>query len=130
MKGQPEQALVHESVEPNELWHKRLAHLHYRVVPLASKFVDGIPEIQAKHEGVFKGCAKGKNAKNTFPRSKRKTKGILEIIHSDVCGPMSSSSLSGYVYYVSFIDHFSRKTWIYFLKTKMKYLVSSKNSNP
>ena len=31
---------------------------------------------------------------------------------------MSSSSLSGYVYYVSFIDDFSRKTWIYFLKNK------------
>ena len=32
--------------------------------------------------------------------------------------PMSSSSLSGYVYYVSFIDDFSRKTWIYFMKKK------------
>ena len=31
---------------------------------------------------------------------------------------MSSSSLSGYVYYVSFIDDFFRKTWIYFLKKK------------
>ena len=29
-----------------------------------------------------------------------------------------SSSLSGYVYYVSFIDDFSRKTWIYFMKNK------------
>ena len=38
---------------------------------------------------------------------------ILEIVHSDVCGPMYSSSLSGYVYYVSFIDYFSRKTWIF-----------------
>ena len=42
----------------------------------------------------------------------------MEIIHSDVCGPMSSSSLSGYVYYVSFIDDFSRKAWIYFMKNK------------
>ena len=32
--------------------------------------------------------------------------------------PMSSSSLRGYVYYVSFIDDFSRKTWIYFIKNK------------
>ena len=31
---------------------------------------------------------------------------------------MSSSSLSGYVYYVYFIDEFSRNTWIYFMKNK------------
>ena len=60
----------------------------------------------------------GKNTKKTFPSSKSKEKEILEIIHSDVCGPMSSSSLSGYAYYVSFIDDFSRKTWVYFMKNK------------
>ena len=56
--------------------------------------------------------------KKTFPSSESKTKGILEIVHSDVCGPMCSISLSGYVYYVSFIYDFSCKTWIYFLKGK------------
>ena len=43
---------------------------------------------------------------------------MLELIHSDVCGPMPSTSLSGYEYYVTFIDDSSRKIWIYFLKTK------------
>ena len=47
-----------------------------------------------------------------------KAKGILEIIHSNVYGPMSSNSLSGYAYYVSFIDDFSRKTWVYFMNNK------------
>ena len=87
-----------------------LPHVHYRALPLASKAVEGLPEIQAKHEGVCKGCAKGKNTKKTFPSSKSKAKGILEIIHSDVCDPMSSSSLSWYVYYVSLTSDFSRKT--------------------
>ena len=74
---------------------------------------------------------KGKNTKKTFPSSESKEKGILEIIHSDVCDLMSSSSFSGYAYYVSFIDEFSRKTWIYFKKkTKMKYSASSNNSKP
>ena len=81
-------------------------------LPLISKVVEGLPEIQTKYEGFFKGCVKGKNTKKTFPSNKSKAKGILEIIHSDVCGPMSSSSLSRYVYYVSFVDDFSRKTWI------------------
>ena len=76
------------------------------------KEVSRLPEIHENHEGIFKGCAQGKNVKKTFPNSERKAKGILEIVHSDVCGAMSSSSLSGYVYYVSFIDDFSHKTWI------------------
>jgi hypothetical protein len=67
---------------------------------------------------VCKGCAQGKNIKNPFPKSDSKAEEILELIHSNVCGPMSSTSLSGYVYYVSFIDDYSRKTWVYFLKTK------------
>ena len=49
---------------------------------------------------------KENNRKKTFPSSEIKAKGILKIIHSDVCGPMSSISLSVYAYYVSFIDDF------------------------
>ena len=45
LKGQPEQALVNDSVEPNELWHRRLAHVHYMALPLASKVVEGLPEM-------------------------------------------------------------------------------------
>ena len=95
-----------------------LAHVHYRALPIARKVVEGLLEIQAKHDGVYKGCAKGKNTKKTFPSSESKAKGILEIIHFDVCGPKSSRSLSRYEYYVSFIDEFSRKTWVYFMKNK------------
>ena len=85
------------------------AYVHYKALPLGIKVVEGIIEIQAKHDGFCKGCAKGKNTKKKFPSSESQAKWILEIIHSDVCGPMSSSSLSGYVYYASFIDDFSRK---------------------
>ena len=53
LKGQPEQALVHESIEPNELWHRRLAH----VLPMVRKAVSEFLEIQEKHEGICKGCA-------------------------------------------------------------------------
>ena len=86
--------MAHESIEPSELWHRRLAHVHYRALPIASKAISRLPEIQAKHEGVCKGCAQGKNAKKTFPSTKSKAKVILEIVHSDVCGPMSPISLS------------------------------------
>ena len=39
LKGQPKQALVHEPIDPSELWHIRLAHFHYRALPMASKAV-------------------------------------------------------------------------------------------
>ena len=75
-------------------------------------------EPKENHEGICKGCVQGKNVKKKFPRSEIKDKGILEIVHSNVFGPMSSISLSMYMYYVSFIDDFSCNTWIYFLKRK------------
>ena len=108
LKGHTEKALVHDTIDSNELWNIRVEHVHYRALPLARKVVEGLLEIQGKHDGVCIGCAKGNNTKKTFPSSESKARGILEIIHSDVCGPMSSISLSGYVYY----DDFSRKTWI------------------
>ena len=60
----------------------------------------------------------GKNIKKAFPSSDNRAQGILDLVHSDVCGPMSSPSLSGCLYYVIFIDDYSRKCWIYFLKAK------------
>ena len=74
LKGQPEQALVHDSVGRSELLHRRLTHVHYRELPLVSKVVEGLIEIQAKHEGICKGCAKGNNTKKTFPSSESKAK--------------------------------------------------------
>jgi transposase InsO family protein len=50
--------------------------------------------------------------------SDKRSKGILDLIHSNVCGHMTTASLNRYLYYVFFIDDHSRKTWIYFLKTK------------
>jgi hypothetical protein len=83
-----------------------------------SKMVTCLPEIQAEPDGVCKGCAQGKNMKHSFSNSDSKAKGVLDIVHSEICGPMSEASLSGYVYYVSFIDDYSCKTWIYLLKSK------------
>ena len=83
-----------------------------------SKVVTGLPDLNIDHEGVCKNCAKGNNIKTPFRKSDTKTKGILELVHSYVCGPIPSTYLSGYVYYVTFIDDYSRKTWFYFLKSK------------
>ena len=108
LKAQPEQALVHDSVEPNELWNRRLAHVHYRALPLASKVVEGLLEMQTKHDGVTKDVQKERTQRRHFQVVRERKKESWK----------SSSSLSGYVYYVCFIDDFSRKTLIYFMKNK------------
>lgn len=56
--------------------------------------------------------------KNLFLSSDNKEKRILDIINPYVCGSMSTTSLCEYVYYVYFIDDYSRKSMIYFLKYK------------
>jgi hypothetical protein len=120
LKGHSVSTLVHNIVTPSELWHRRFIHIHYKSLPIVSNTVTCFPSIQVEHEGICKGCAQGKNVKKPFPSNDSKVKGVLDIIHSNICGPMPASSLSRYVYYVSFNDDFSRKTWIYFLKDKIE----------
>jgi len=101
-----------------ELWHRRLGHLHHGALRLARELTTGIPDFSIEHDDVCRGCALGKYTKAPFPSSETSTTGILDLIHSDVSSRMSSPSLSGFEYYVLFIDDYSRKTWIYFMKTK------------
>jgi transposase InsO family protein len=67
---------------------------------------------------VCRGCTRGKYTKTVFPSSDSRSIEVLELIHTNVCGSMSCVSLSGCKYYVTFIDDHSKKSWIYFLKTK------------
>ena len=96
LKGHPEKNLVHETTSSSELWHRKIAHINYKALPYLSKVVTGLLDLKIDHEGTCKGCERGKNIKNLFLKSETKTKGTLELIHSDLCGPFSSTSLSGY----------------------------------
>jgi hypothetical protein len=59
--------------------------------------VTSMPEFSYDHDGVCKGCALGRHAKKSFSNSSSRSKGILDLIHSDICGPMTSPSMSGYL---------------------------------
>ena len=106
LKWHPEIALVHETTISSELCHRRLSHINYKSFPYVSKVVIGLPDPKIDHEWTCKGCAKGKNIKNLFLKSETNTKGTVELIHSDVCGPIPSTSLCGYEYDVKFIDEY------------------------
>ena len=60
----------------------------------------------------------GKQNRVSFPSGAKRVNKILELVHNDVFGLVSVPSLGKSMYYVSFIDNFSRNTWIYFLRNK------------
>ena len=68
----------------------------------------------------YEHCLYEKQNRVRFPSSAMRVEGILQLVHSDVFGPVSVPSLGKSAYYVSFIDHFSRNTWIHFLRKKSK----------
>jgi hypothetical protein len=114
----PRRALVSFTTDIGELWHRRMKHIHFGALGNLREAITRLPKITAERHDPCKGCALGKYAQKPFPSSEHRCKGVLNLIHSDVCGSMSVESVSGSRYFVLFIDDYSRKTWIYFLKTK------------
>ena len=72
--------------------------------------VEGFPVIKNDHIECV-ACALGKQHRNEFSNheEKRQTK-LLELIHTDVCGPMQTRSLGGAWYFLIFVDDRSRFT--------------------
>jgi hypothetical protein len=95
-----------------------MAHIHFGALGHLREAVSGLPKITTERHDPCKGCALGKYARKPFPSTEHRSKGVLDLIHFDVCGLMSVESMSGSRYFVLFTDDYSRKTWIYFLKTK------------
>jgi hypothetical protein len=100
ISGQVVQALAHETVNPCYLWHRRLGHLNYNALPGLQKTVTSMPVFSFEHDSVCKGCSLGKNTKKPYPLSNRKSNGILDLIHPDLCGPMTAPSMNGCIYYI------------------------------
>jgi hypothetical protein len=111
-------ALVSKTTDMGELWHRRMAHLHFSALGHLRQAVTRLPKFTVERHDPCKGCAMDKYAQRPFPSSEHRSKGVLDLIHSDVYGPMSVESMSGLKYFVLFIGDCSRKTWIYFLKAK------------
>jgi hypothetical protein len=99
---QPTRALIHSTNNSDlcELWHRKMAHLHHGALKILREIVTGVLDFSTEHQEVCKGCALGKYTMTAFPSSDNRVVGILDLIHPDVCGPMSSASLSGFEYYV------------------------------
>jgi transposase InsO family protein len=107
-----------------DIWHQRMGHMSYAALkkhgPSALKGMNLDLSNQAI-PSVCAGCEAGKSTRKPFPGSAKKTDQILEIVHSDLAGPMQSKSLQGSLYIATFIDDHSRHVVIYYLKSKDQF---------
>src|SRR5579871_6703417 len=78
-------------------------------------------------EEVCKYYLYGRQYKLPSTNTASRVSNILELIHTDICGPMNYLSLRGAKYFIIFIDDKTRITFIYLLKTKDKAFDKFKN---
>jgi hypothetical protein len=107
------------------LWHARLGHLSLPAVKRACSVVEGI-ELQARSPSdcICEACILGKMTRRPFSKQSGeplKTR-PLELIHTDVVGPMPTQSRKGYRYFVMFTDDATRHTYVYFLRYKSEVI--------
>ncbi|CAA0839096.1 Unknown protein, partial [Striga hermonthica] len=106
--------------ESSLLWHKRLGHISINRVERLIK--DGILDsINFSDFDVCVNCIKGKQTKVKRIGAYRATE-VLELIHTDICGPFPTPSWNGQQYFVSFIDDYSRYCYLYLIWEKSEAL--------
>lgn len=104
-----------------QVWHKHLRHPNANVLHdlLKSSFLENkdIPSLNSIHFDCIP-CKLGTSKNFPFPTHQSNVTQIFDIIHSDVWGMAPVISHANCKYFVTFIDDYSRFTWVYFLRSK------------
>ena len=111
-----------------KLWHYRYGHRGMDSVTKLMKddMVVGMDNTTDK-DTVCEGCIMGKQHRTKYPKGKaQRATEPFELVHSDVCGPMSVNSIGGSRYFVTSTDDYTRYTYIYFVKHKNEVLAKFK----
>ncbi|MCO5563862.1 hypothetical protein L7F22_017512 [Adiantum nelumboides] len=110
-----------QAMQDVELWHARFGHVGYGSLMTLQRhdMVHDLSLLEMPPRHVCEGCVLGKMHRFAFSQdgSVRATR-KLQLVHSDVCGPMRTPSVGNSLYFVTFIDDFSRFCWVYPLKAK------------
>ena len=117
-----------EEINNTELWHMRLGHIGIKCLTKLVK--DGvISDLTIEPLPVCEYCIQGKMTKSSFSGVGHRANDLLELVHSDVCGPINHAAMGGFQYFVTFIDDLSRYGYVFLRNTNRKLLKSSKNTN-
>ena len=80
-----------------------------------------VPHFSSLSSLECESCQLGKHTRVWFPnRLDPQTKSHFELVHTDVWGPSRSTSTLGFRYFVTFIDDYSRCTWLFLMKTRVE----------
>jgi hypothetical protein len=109
-------ALVSHSVRPDQ-WHARLGHPTLPVVRSILRLNNLSCSKEPSESSVCNACQLAKSHQLPYKLSIHRTTAPLELIHSDVWGP-APVSVGCYKYYISFIDYFTKFTWLYLMKDR------------
>lgn len=112
------------SEENLKSWHARFGHLNVKDLCSLSKknMVRGL-EVKMPEKFECFTCAVCKISRRPFPKNTNvNTTDVLQLVHTDLCGPMRISSLGGSKYIMTIIDDYSRYMTVYFLKNKSEAL--------
>jgi GAG-pre-integrase domain len=96
----------------------RFGHLNFDGLRQLSnkRMVKNIPRIDHSDK-LCEGCVLGKHPRNFFPKeASYRAKKVFELVHTDICGLITPNSLGNHRYFITFIDDFSRNTWVYFFR--------------
>ena len=105
-----------------KIWHHRLAHVNPAGIEqmIKKNVVKGAKLLPGTFDAkICHGCVLGKGHRDSFPKhSMSRTNRVLEIVHSDVVGPLEIPSIGGSRYFITFIDDYSKWTVVYMMRKK------------
>ena len=99
-----------EKISDSTLWHTRLGHVGMDSMKamVSKEIVTGIPKMSIEKE-TCASCQLGKQTRGSFPKATTyRAQHVLELIHGDLCGPISPSTAGGSRYILVLIDDHSR----------------------
>ncbi|KAL0294483.1 UNVERIFIED_CONTAM: Transposon Ty2-GR1 Gag-Pol polyprotein [Sesamum radiatum] len=103
--------------ENAQIWHARLGHISKdrirRLVDSKNLEIDNLD-----HLPTCESCLKGKMTKKPFVGQSAIANGLLDLVHTDVCGPLSIPARGGFSYFITFTDDHSRYGYVYLMRYK------------
>ena len=128
-EGRKQASVAGTSNQKINLWHQRMGHMNLpQMKTMVSKaIVTGIDISGTNKLDFCEACVKGKLHRAPFKAvGEVKSTKRLELVHSDVAGPMNTESFGGAKYFVTFIDDYSRCVSVYPIKYKSEVLTKFK----